>query len=210
MIGCLLFSLLPASIFFVASLAFLLGNGFTLMEILRDPAQQSGQSSFLGFLSNIGVWLWVSSTAICFFSLFNSKSSIRGKEMVFLVGTFSSILAVDDFFMIHDRYVDQKLCYLAYALTAGALLVRHFRKIIAVDSFSFILAGTLLALSIGTDLIQSRIPLPYSIVQVFEEGFKFVGGAVWLYFCSQISIDHLTSVKSRVCHQIDTLDHQGL
>ena len=195
---CLLLSVLPACIFYFISLAVLSENGFEVMEILRDPAQQSGQSSFLGFLSNIGIWLWISAAAICFFSLLNDNSKFRDKELLFLVGTLSFILAVDDFFMIHDNYLDQGLCYLAYAIVTGALLVRHFNKIIGIDGFSFILAGSLLALSIVTDLIQSRIPLPYSVIQVFEEGFKFIGAAVWLYFSFQIASNNLTPINSRI------------
>ena len=195
---CLLLSVLPACIFYFISLAVLSENGFEVMEILRDPAQQSGQSSFLGFLSNIGIWLWVSSAAICFFSLLNDNSKFRDKELLFLVGILSFILAVDDFFLIHDRYIDQGLCYLAYAFVAGALLVRHFNKIIGIDGFSFILAGSLLALSIVTDLITRSIPLPYSVVQVIEEGFKFIGAAVWLFFSFQIASNNLTPINSKI------------
>ncbi len=194
---CLFFSVIPACIFYFISLAVLTENGFEVMEILRDPAQQSGQSSFLGFLSNIGIWLWVSSGAICFFSLLNDNSKFREKELLFLIGILSFILAVDDFFLIHDNYIDQGICYLAYAIVAGAILVRHFNKILDVDGFSFILAGSLLALSIITDLITKHIPLPYSVVQVIEEGFKFTGAAVWLYFSFQIASNNLTTINSR-------------
>ncbi|MRU16666.1 hypothetical protein FDP25_14590 [Roseovarius sp. A21] len=56
----------PAFVFFVTSLSILSLAGFGLVEILRDPAQLTEQSSFLGFLSNVGSWLWVSAAAICF------------------------------------------------------------------------------------------------------------------------------------------------
>jgi hypothetical protein len=194
---CIFFSVFPAFIFYFISLAVLLENGFEVMEILRDPAQQSGKSSFLGFLSNIGIWLWVSSGAICFFSLLNDNSKFRENELLFLVGMLSFILAVDDFFLIHDRYIDQGICYLTYAIVAGAILVRHYNKILYIDGFSFILAGSLLALSIITDLIQKHIPLPYSVVQVFEEGFKFIGAAVWLYFSFKIASNNLTTINSK-------------
>ena len=87
--------------------------------------------------------------------------------------------------MIHDRYINQSLCYLAYALAAGALLVRHFKLILHIDAPAFLLAGSLLALSILIDLIQFRIPLVYPITQAMEEGCKFVGGGVWLYFAGR-------------------------
>ncbi len=159
------------------------------MEILRDPAQQNGQSSFLGFVSNVGIWLWVSSAAICFFSAITSQLVNKGskRELLFLVGILSVILAIDDFFMIHDRYVNEKLCYLLYAIVAGTLFVRQYKNIMEINGFSFLLSGLLLALSILTDLPQSYNPFRYSYIQVFEEGFKFTGGGTWLYFSCRIA-----------------------
>jgi len=159
------------------------------MEILRDPAQQSEQSSFLGFLSNIGVWLWVSSAAICFFSAMTGDLSNkdRHRELLFLVGMFSMIMAIDDFFLIHDRYISQRFVYPTYAIFIGILLVRHYKKIMEIDGFSFLLACLLLLLSILSDAIQFLTPLPYSYVQVYEEGFKFIGIATWLYFICRMA-----------------------
>ncbi|MEX0583378.1 MAG: hypothetical protein WD185_06880, partial [Sneathiella sp.] len=62
---------IPASLFFMASVLILKVSGFDLIEILRDPAQQSGKSSFLGFLSNIGNFMWISAAAIGYFALVN-------------------------------------------------------------------------------------------------------------------------------------------
>ncbi len=157
---------------------------FEVMEILRDPAQQSGESSFLGFLSNIGVWLWISSAAICFFSAICYRHVIHEDHqgLLFLTGLLALILGIDDFFLIHDRFIDQNICYLLYAVLAIALLVRHYKRIIEIHGFSFLCAGLLLASSIVTDLVQSYIALEYEESQILEEGFKFTGAASWLYF----------------------------
>ena len=188
-VRCFLFASIPAAIFYSVALVGMWMNGFDIMHIVRDPAQQSGQSSFLGFLSNIGIWLWVSSTAICFFSAITGPFSNNKaqRELLILAGLLSMILAVDDFFMIHDRYINQKICYLAYAICAGTLLLRHHKLIVEIAGFAFLTAGALLALSILTDLTQNYIPLDYAHVQVFEEGFKFIGAATWLYFTSSVA-----------------------
>lgn len=180
---------IPASLFYALTLIGMWSLGFGITEIIRDPAQQSGQSSFLGFLSNIGIWLWISSTAISFFSVltYDFAASDRRKKLLVLVGMLSMILAIDDFFMIHDRYVNQNICYLVYAFFAVILLVRYYKEIIEIDGFSFLLAGLLLALSILTDLIQDYLPLHYIHSQAFEEGFKFIGAATWLYFAVRIA-----------------------
>ncbi len=183
----LLFAAAPAAIFYIMSLLVLSSAGFGITEILRDPAQQSGQSSFLGFVSNIGVWLWISTASICFFGAIRveSRSRERYGELLLLVGSLSLMLAVDDFFLIHDRYISQRVCYLTYALCVGALLARHHQLIFSIDGPSFLLAGTLLGLSIFTDIIQKQTPLSYEQTQVIEEGFKIIGAASWLFFgCS--------------------------
>lgn len=195
LLHCILIAVIPALLFYSFSLFWLKSIGYSFTEIIRDAAQQSGESSFLGFLSNIGIWLWVSSAAICFFTISTSyyKSSKNHLELFFLTGILSLILAIDDFFLIHDRYVNQKICYLVYAVFAFAILIRHYKLIIEKEGFAFLLAGFFLALSIMTDLIQNRIPLQNDHTQVFEEGFKFIGAATWLYFISRMSSSHINS-----------------
>lgn len=186
---CVLIALIPAMLFYCLFLFGLMSVGFTSMEILRDPAQQTGASSFIGFLSNIGNWLWVSSAAICFFTISTSnyRLSKDHKELIFLAGMLSILLAIDDFFLIHDRYINQNICYLFYAFFAGALLIRQFKLILKIEAFALLLSGSLLALSILADLIQSDIPIHYHYTQILEEGFKFMGAATWLYFTSRVA-----------------------
>jgi len=184
----LLYASIPGLIFYTVVFNVMHHNGFHTMQIIRDFAQQMEVSSFLGFLSSIGTWLWVSATAIAFFGLMTTKSHMRGhKELLLLLGIFSLMLAFDDFFMIHDRYIDQNICYAAYAFLALALLVRHYKTIVQINGFAFIFAGALLAASIFTDLIQDDLPFRYSNIQIVEEGFKFVGGATWLYFVALVA-----------------------
>ncbi|HFQ62016.1 MAG TPA: oxidase [Epsilonproteobacteria bacterium] len=192
MMKVLLYSTIPGLLFYTVAFNILHNNGYHTMEIIRDFAQQMDESSFLGFLSSIGTWLWVSATAIAFFGFMTVQSSktYRHRELLFLLGVFSLLLAFDDFFMIHDRYIDQNICYGTYAFLAIALLLRHYKTIIMVNGFGFIFAGTLLAASIFTDLIQDYLPFRYSSVQIFEEGFKFTGAATWLYFVALVAAYH--------------------
>jgi len=188
---------LPALLFYGASVLILTDSGFTLREILRDPARQTGLSSFLGFVSNIGVSLWVSPVAICCFSLLTgaTRGQSRHTELLVLLGLLSLLLAVDDFFLLHERYVYQKGIFLFYAVCVLTLLVRHFRRIIEIDGFSFMLSGLLLASSIIIDMKQRKIPFDYAHVQVVEEGCKFVGAALWLYFCGRTAAQRVSLEK---------------
>ena len=126
---------LPALLFYAVSILVLTDAGFKLWQILRDPAQQSGASSFLGFVTTIGIWLWVSSAAICCFSLLSGAA--RGQS-------------------------------------------RHTE---------------LLASSILVDMKQRKIPFDYYHVQLVEEGCKFIGAALWLYFCGRTAAERLSPEK---------------
>lgn len=186
---CILYVGVPALIFYGVSIEILTSAGFSLREILRDPAQQSGQSSFLGFVSNIGIWLWIATVAICFYSLLTGNPGIdkRQKELLFLLGALSLLLAVDDFFLLHERYVYQKGIFLFYAVSVLTLLVRHFKTIMEIDAFPFLLSGFLLGASVFIDMNQRKIPMDYAHVQIIEEGCKFIGAAIWLYFCARVA-----------------------
>jgi len=107
-----------------------------------------------------------------------------------LLGLLSMLLAVDDFFLLHERYVYQKGIFLFYAVFALTILFRHYRKIIEIDGFTFLLAGLLLGSSVEIDIYQRKIPLEYVHVQLIEEGCKFVGAAIWLFFVGQAASFH--------------------
>ncbi|GAA4894224.1 hypothetical protein GCM10023311_18630 [Flaviramulus aquimarinus] len=194
----LVFAIVPSFLFYSITILGFHTNGFKIIEIIRDPAQLSGASSFIGFLSNIGSWLWIASASICFFSITKMSSLLEKnqKELLTLTGIFSLFLAVDDFFMLHDRYINQNLCYLTYAILAVIILVKHYKLIIKIDGIAFLAAGSALALSILTDLIQSKIPFDYSHSQIIEEGFKFVGIATWLYFNINLASYNCNNAKA--------------
>ncbi|MDG3084629.1 oxidase [Vibrio hannami] len=193
---------IPATLFYGFSFSTLSNEGFETIEIVRDPLQQLDASSFLGFLSNIGSWIWVSSVAICYFTAFNVGSNFdkNRKELLILVGMLLSVIAVDDFFLIHDRYINENICYAVYAVCGGLLMLRQFKTILEIDGFAFMCAGGFLAASIATDVVtwhlETHLHLTYDAIQIMEEGFKFVGAASWLYFSTRIASDSL-NLKSK-------------
>lgn len=181
----LLYCGVPAALFYVLTLAEMSLAGFSFVEILRDPAQQTRQSSFLGFVSSIGAWLWVSAASISLFgaALPEMQAQARHRRLLLLCGALSSLLAVDDFFLIHDRFIAEGIMVPFYALFVLMLLKRHRAEIFSVGGFAFVGAGSFLAMSIVVDAVQEILPIPYDYSQALEEGFKFMGGATWLYFC---------------------------
>lgn len=194
---CALICCVPAAIFYAASLEIMTLSGFTAVESLRDLAQQTGQSSFLGFLSSIGTWFWVAAAALCFFGarMQRGRASAHG-ALLFGLGAFSIVLAVDDFFLIHDRYITEGILLPLYALFILWFARRHWALIGAIDRAAFLITGALLALSVTVDAVQEILPIPYGWSQIVEEGCKFVGAAAWLYFCWQVAAYRLDAAPA--------------
>ncbi|MBX2879234.1 MAG: hypothetical protein KTR32_04835 [Granulosicoccus sp.] len=181
-------ALLPAGLIYVAITGLMLLTGFDMDQILRDPAQYHQESSLIGLVSNLGVWFWVASATLALFGAMAIRrtNSVDDGNLFLLLGVLSLLLAIDDLYMIHDRFIDERICYAVYALILIAALVRHHREILQVNPTAFLAAGTLMGLSLFTDLVQNYIPVGYWTTQAFEEGFKFCGGAAWLYFIVQL------------------------
>ncbi len=189
---------IPALAFYLISIGAMALGGFTLVETLRDTAQITKESSFLGFVSSIGAWLWVAAATVCFFRVAASTwpAGDAHKLLLILCGWFSAFLAVDDFFMIHDRFITEGILVPLYALFVGYLLRKYYAKIKEIDVFAFLMAGGLLGMSIAVDVTQEILPISYGLSQSLEEGFKFVGAAAWLYFCYRIAAYQLGGAAS--------------
>ena len=85
---------------------------------------------------------------------------------------------------VGEHFSDADLIQKLLSLEPCVESALHF---VEIDVAAYLVAGGLLALSIATDLAQRRIPLDYETTQMFEEGFKFTGAAVWLYFCTRVA-----------------------
>ncbi|TDQ32975.1 oxidase [Zeaxanthinibacter enoshimensis] len=179
----------PAVLFLGIALSGLMKLGFTPMEILRDPAQQMSYPSVLGFVSNIGVWLWISAGSICFFTYLTRRQEISRwqQELLILVGLLAMALGSDDFFMLHERY-NEKIFFLFYGLAALLLLYRYFSYILKIEPQGFLMTGIFLGTSVLIDITQSFFPADLLEVRIIlEDGAKFMGAASWLYFSARIA-----------------------
>jgi hypothetical protein len=181
------FWILPALVFYALALGALTLGGFRVTEILRDPAQSLRVTSLLGFLSNVGVWFWVAAGAICFSSVaMRAQTDARQAEMrkiCLTLGGFSLLLAADDLFMIHDRFIAEGIMVPLYIYLLWRLLRHHGATVMGIEKTAFLATAGFLAGSVMVDAVQEILPISYSASQIIEEGCKFLGGASWLYFC---------------------------
>ncbi len=157
-------------------------------KFTQDPVVTNGGHPMTGFLSNLGVIIWSATVAICFFTYF--VLSKRKKKSAFtsfflFAGIVTTVLLLDDLFLIHERWfpvllgLPEEVVYAAYIGTILGFLF-FFRKVIffKTDFLLIYLACGLFALSIGTDVffVQS------GFVYLFEDGTKFLGIVTWCFY----------------------------
>lgn len=117
-----------------------------IASLTRDPSATTGESPFLGALSNIGILFWCASTAICFFTFaVLHKKALRGNFQAFFLfsGLISLILLLDDLFLLHEMVfpiylkIPEKLIFLSYGLMILIYLVKFTKTIIKTNFIFF-------------------------------------------------------------------------
>ena len=181
-------SILPSAILYIVTLYISNIYNIKLSLVVRDLAQTCGYPIGVGMISNIGILLWGAAASICLFTTFSQEINSDSSKLLLLGGVFSGILCIDDFFLLHDRYIGPDFLNLTYLSISIFLLVR-FRKILKrIGLFNLVISILFLGLSIFFDgVIQQIFNQSYDLTQLIEEGFKFLGIACWLNFWCKAS-----------------------
>tara|TARA_B100001250_G_C19767744_1_gene775586 strand:+ start:530 stop:1138 length:609 start_codon:yes stop_codon:yes gene_type:complete len=169
--------------------------GIESILVIRDLAQTCGYPIGVGLISNLGILMWSASASV---ALFTSLSGLIEKNensnFLLLGGILSLILCLDDFFLLHDKYIGPDFLYITYSIIGIYMLIKFRKIIINIEFSTFIISVCSLALSILFDTyIQGMFPGKYINVQLLEEGFKFIGIVCWMNFWWKASIKSLRS-----------------
>ena len=121
-------SILPSSIIYLAILYLSNIHNIKLSLVIRDLAQTCGYPIGVGMISNIGILLWGAATSICLFTAFIESIKREFSKLLLLGGGFSGLLCIDDFFLLHDRYVGPDFLNLTY-LTISIIILIRFQRI---------------------------------------------------------------------------------
>ncbi len=108
------FSILPSTILYLAILYISDQYNIKLSLVVRDLAQTCGYPIGVGMISNIGILLWGAATSICLFTTFSESINRESAKLLLIGGLFSGLLCIDDFFLLHDRYIGPDFLNLTY------------------------------------------------------------------------------------------------
>ena len=110
--------------------------------MVRDLAQTCGYPIGVGMISNIGILLWASSGAITLFVSISKLAERDIAKLLLMGGIFSAILCVDDFFLLHDRYVGPDFLNITYLTMTILMLIKFWKVLLKVELLPFCLLYT--------------------------------------------------------------------
>ena len=181
-------SILPSAILYCTILYISNLYKIKLSLVVRDLAQTCGYPIGVGMISNIGILLWGAAASICLFTTSSENINRESSKLLLIGGLFSGLLCIDDFFLLHDRYIGPDFLNLTYLSISIFLLVRFQTILKNVGLFNLVISILFLGLSIFFDgVIQQIFNQSYELTQLIEEGFKFIGIACWLNFWCKAS-----------------------
>lgn len=188
-------------------LLWLKGQGtLTIQRLTVDPSALAGVPAYTGILSNLGVYLWLSTASIL---LFGAWVKAESRSLMLLPGCLSLLLGLDDGLMLHeelfpaflhldDRVVQPGL-YTLYALALG-LLMGQLRPRMAEPGF-LILLGSVLCLgsSVTLDMLKESnwlsprhpLMLDEGLSMWLEDGLKLLGIVAWWGYWTDFVRDQL-------------------
>lgn len=175
----------------ITCLALIAFQPFVEIPVLtRDPLAITDGEFYFGLLSNIGIILWCAAAIICLFTHFILSAVNLGLSQHFFLyaGLLTSLLLVDDLFMVHEsvfpRYlnINEKAVMALYLLFMGFLLIRYRFKILSTPYLVLMSSLLFLGLSMIVDMALDILP---DYQYILEDGLKFLGIMGWLYYFTQ-------------------------
>jgi len=147
-------------------------TGVGMAEMVRDPATADERAWYTGLVSVVGVMAWAGTSAACFAV---GCARVRERGALFLLGALTAVLALDDAFLLHEDVLPElglpePAPMLGYALAAVAVLALLRRSAPRDVQLPVVVAGALLAASIGLDRA-----VPGLALVVLEDALKLLG-----------------------------------
>ena len=171
----------------------------TVSSQIVIPLIDPNHNPLVGIISQVGILLWCISASLCIFcSIIISNQKYSSKNLAdFLrfIGLFTSLLLLDDLFLLHESIlpsllkVPEEFTYCCYGLIFLWGLIR-FKKFFIQSNYSILLLSLIFFIC---SIIADLLPI-FSYFggwqTLLEDGSKLLGIASWLayywQFCSNL------------------------
>ncbi|MBT0585610.1 hypothetical protein [Alteromonas oceanisediminis] len=180
--------------------------------LVRDTNAISQLPFYFGSLSTIGIILWAMTASVCFITatvlLTGSRSGNQSCFFFICAGLLSSLLLVDDAFMLHESVfprfllISNSIVLGIYALSALLFFTLFFRFMWQRSIVPLMVSGTCLALSIIFDKVHDNHLFDavgisgHQIPFLLEDGFKLLGIVGWFGYFFMMSAIELRKVRA--------------
>ncbi len=142
---------------------------------------------YYGFVSNLGIFLWVATAAISLFAaviLFQRTIDKALFRFALSSGLFSGWLALDDGFLLHETVlpklgIGQNIVLAVYVVLALGYILASWRVILSSEFWMLALAVLGVSISLGVDVILHSTA---SNIIIIEDSAKFFGLFLWFAF----------------------------
>ncbi len=182
------------------------GMGIPTFTLTADPAAVAGAPFYTGFLSTVGLFLWVATGAVCLFTgaILRGRGVTGGtRTFLLLAGGISLALGLDDAFMLHETAIPgyiglpEEIVLATYGVVICVFVVVFLRTILGTDYLILCMAALFFATSVALDVSE-----PTGIIGsgLFEEGAKMVGQVCWLAYFSLTAAAVERSTELPVTH----------
>jgi len=184
----ILFGLLPG---IAVPLLVLLIAATTSIDIIptlmSDPTHTLDVSPLTGFVSSLGVFVWIAVTAICTFSsrLLHARGETESSRFLAIGAAITAYVAFDDYFRVHEFIlpsigVAEKYVYLTLGTGVVVYLYLYRALVLLGPVINLALALLLLGLSVVIDTIHERMPHWSDAWLAFgEDSCKWMGLIFW-------------------------------
>lgn len=164
-------------------------GGVPYTVLTRDPVSTFEARPWVGFLSNLGVVVWVAAATTCLVA--GTATRRRSGLAPFLLagGALTGLLAIDDLWLLHEDVlpnalgIREKVVLGTHGILVLALGVACWRQALRTEWLLAAVAVGLLGASAWMDT-----SLPFGEIETLvEDSLKFAGIAFWLAYAVRVA-----------------------
>jgi hypothetical protein len=191
---------IPSLVFLLLIFIIGLNVGIPIEDFTRDPNAVTEVNPFIGAVSQVGLFLWSFTAAVCLFMVYiaRKQKNKRIKNFFLFSAVITLVLLLDDAFLLHEVVfpdylaISQKVVYGSYVLLIAYYLFSQRNVIFKTNLAVLFIAFTFFGLSVFFDVAVKTIPHQ----TLYEDGFKLLGIVSWLIYFVKTSRGYYNSVKN--------------